>query len=493
MVEQIFTLFAEKAPVCVMMREILTNVLSAERLDAVFESTAQKQYTRDLTFSSLVSLLSDVVTRSRPSPRKAYQSRKEELGVSAKAVYDKINRTEPATSAALVATTARAMQEVITALGTELPAVLPGYRVKILDGNHFSSTHRRLKILRGQGACLPGQALAILDPQSQLIEGIVPCEDGHAQERSLVDAFLKLVAPNDVWIEDRNFCTTKLIFGITQRQGFFVVRQHSQSLRWQPTGEFGAEVAIVDGMMAEQEITVTNESGEQLSIRRVRITLTQPTRDGDRELYLLTNLPPGVLATAIAGVYRSRWQIETAFREATVDLLCEVPALGHPQAAILVFAVAALCFNAFSVLKAALRTQLPADDEPAPDDRGSVEIANLPQAAIPPQDPPAAQTTIRVTRRDLGDELSTYHLAENVAGTWQGLNLLLSDAFWNERFERLTPTELASHLRILAQRVPLAEFRKRPTKAQRSPTRKPPKPGGHVATARLLNPAIHRK
>jgi hypothetical protein len=478
-------LFAEKAPVCVMMREILTNVLSAERLDAVFESAAQKQYTRELTFSSLVSLLTEVVTRSRPSPRKAYQSRKEQLQVSAKAVYEKINHTEPATSAALVATTASGMQQVIAALGTELPSLLPGYRVKILDGNHFSSTHRRLKILRGQGACLPGQVLAVLDPQSQLIEGIVPCVDGHAQERSLVESFLKLVAPNDVWIEDRNFCTTKLIFGIAQQQAFFIVRQHSQSLRWRPVGEFSAEVAMANGTVAEQEIIVENESGEKLSIRRVRIALTHATRDGDRELYLLTNLPAGVLAAAIAQVYRGRWQIETAFQEATVDLLCEVPALGHPQAAILVFAVAALCFNAFSVLKAALRTQLPIDSNRS-------EMASLSQSDIALPAPSTAPATIRVTRRELGDELSTYHLAENVAGTWQGLNLLLPDEFWKKRFENLPPIELACTLRNLAQRVPLAEFCKRPTKTQRSPTRKPPKPGGHVATARLMNPDIHR-
>lgn len=482
MLEQVFTLFAEKAPVCVMMREILTNVLSVERLDAIFDSAAQRQYTRELAFSSVVSLLTDVVTRSRPSPRKAYQSRQSQLGVSAKAVYEKINHTEPTTSAALVATTASGMQEVISALATKLPAILPGYRVKILDGNHFSSTHRRLKILRGQGACLPGQALAILDPQTQLIEAIVPCVDGHAQERSLVESFLTLVAPHDVWIEDRNFCTTKLIFGIAGRQAYFIVRQHNQSLRWHPRGEFSAEVGTADGTVAEQEIIVKNESGEQLSIRRVRIVLTQPTRDGDRELYLLTNLPAGVLAASIAQVYRSRWQIETAFREATVDLLCEVPALGHPQAAILIFAVATLCFNAFSVLKAALRTQLPADTDHS-------ETASLPQADPPLSGPPAK---IRVTRRELGDELSTYHLAENVAGTWQGLNLLLPDDFWNERFENLTSTELASQLKNLAQRVPLAEFYKRPTKTQRSPTRKPPKPGGHVATARLLNPDIHR-
>lgn len=491
MLEQIYGLFAKKAPVCVMMRGILANALSSERLDAIFEDTAQQQYTRELTFSTLVSLLTEVVTRSRPSLRKAYLAHKKPGDVSAKSFYNKINHTEATTSAALVATTARDMQQIIHALSTELPAVLPGYQVKILDGNHFSSTHRRLKILRGQGACLPGQALAILDPQLQLIEGIVPCEDGHTQERSLVDSFLKLVKPKEVWIEDRNFCTTKLVFGIAERQAFFVVRQHARSLRWRPAGEWGEETATPDGTVSEQEILVENEAGETLSVRRVRIRLAQSTRDGDRELYLLTNLPAGVLATAIARVYRCRWQIETAFQEATVDLLCEIPALGHPPAAILVFAVAVVCLNAFSVLKAALRTQMPPVVVPPPDLLESSMETIADQQLPSPRGTTAnssATSTVRVSRRELGDTLSTYHLAENIAGTWQGLNLLLDESFWNERFQYLTPTELASRLRTLALQVPIADFCKRPTKLQRSPTRRPPMPGRHVATARLLNP-----
>lgn len=56
-------------------------------------------------------------------------------------------------------------------------------------------------------APLPGQALVALDPQLRLAIDVFPCEDGHAQERSLRSQVLPTVEPRDLWIADRNFCT----------------------------------------------------------------------------------------------------------------------------------------------------------------------------------------------------------------------------------------------------------------------------------------------
>ena len=77
-------------------------------------------------------------------------------------------------------------------MGGERAAWLPGYRVKILDGNHLAGTEHRLKELRTIGAgALPGKALVVLDPQAMLVTDVFPCEDGHAQERSLLDSVLE--------------------------------------------------------------------------------------------------------------------------------------------------------------------------------------------------------------------------------------------------------------------------------------------------------------
>src|SRR5262249_36155676 len=55
---------------------------------------------------------------------------------------------------------------------------------------------------------------------------VFPCEDGHAQERSLLGAVLETVAAQDLWIADRNFCTRAFLGEIDTRGGFFIIRQH---------------------------------------------------------------------------------------------------------------------------------------------------------------------------------------------------------------------------------------------------------------------------
>src|SRR5260370_5147 len=78
---------------------------------------------------------------------------------------------------------------------------------------------------------LPGQALVVLDPATMLVRDVVPCEDAYTQERALIDAVLERVAEGDFWIADRNFCCSRLVFGMVARRGRFLVRQHKATLR----------------------------------------------------------------------------------------------------------------------------------------------------------------------------------------------------------------------------------------------------------------------
>ena len=64
----------------------------------------------------------------------------------------------------------------------------------------------------------------VLDPRTMLVVDVLPCEDAHAQERTLLVDILPTVAAGDLWIEDRNFCTTKSVFGVAQQTGCFLVR-----------------------------------------------------------------------------------------------------------------------------------------------------------------------------------------------------------------------------------------------------------------------------
>src|SRR3954447_811402 len=169
---------------------------------------------------------------------------------------------------------------VITAMGGGLTPFLPGYRTKILDGNHLPGTeHRILELRTMRAGALPGHALVVFDPQRMLAIDVVLCEDGHAQERSLLDQILETVAAKDLWIADRNFCTTNFLFGIAGRGGSFVIRQHASTLHYTLVGERKARGRIETGAVFEQRLRATNPEGEVLSLRRVTVILDRPTRD----------------------------------------------------------------------------------------------------------------------------------------------------------------------------------------------------------------------
>jgi IS4 transposase len=473
MLEEAFALFAAKAPATVMIRGVLENILSDTRLNGLFEETAQSQYTRELAFSSVVRLMSQVVMRIQPSVYAAYRQQAEALDVSAKCVYDKLDGIEPIISRELLRRTAREMELVVEALGGKLTPVLPGFRTKILDGNHFSGTDRRLKPLRGQGgAALPGQALAVLDPALKLMTDLFPCEDAYTQERALLSQVLDTVEPGDLWIADRNFCTTTFLFGVARRGAAFLVRQHAHALRWEVLEDpvFVGEIAA--GRVFTQRARLFDEEGKELLVRRVRIDLRKPTRDGETTIYLLTNLrEEDADALTVADLYCERWQIETAFQELTVDLACEVHTLGYPKAAVFAFAVATVCYNAFSVTKAALRAQ-PISTSPSQEKRP--EVAEAKKQKITKTAPHA-------------DELSTYYLADEIAGMWRGMTVVLPERFWQDKFAPLTPSELAHSLRELAGNANLSKYRKRPLGKKSEKRQRPCQPGSHVSTARVLD------
>ena len=55
---------SEKFPIPMMLRVLLERVLQPERLDAWFEAVTEKQYTRELFFSSAFELMSVVVFKA---------------------------------------------------------------------------------------------------------------------------------------------------------------------------------------------------------------------------------------------------------------------------------------------------------------------------------------------------------------------------------------------------------------------------------------------
>jgi len=108
--------FVDKAPLPVMMRAVLERELDTARLDSWFETVAQQQYTRKLLFSTLFELMTQVVLRQSGSIRAAWLKTEDSVGVSLASVYNKLNGLEVGTSAALVDFAAQRSREMIDAM-----------------------------------------------------------------------------------------------------------------------------------------------------------------------------------------------------------------------------------------------------------------------------------------------------------------------------------------------------------------------------------------
>ncbi len=88
----------------------------------------------------------------------------------------------------------------------------------------------------------------------------------------------------------------------------------------------------------------------------ISVELTKQTRDGDKEIHFLTNLPSvEVSALKVAVLYRGRWKIDTALQKLTTHLNSEINTLGYPKETIFGFCIAIVTYNILSVMKAAMQ------------------------------------------------------------------------------------------------------------------------------------------
>ena len=449
-VHEMIEAFSKQSPVCVMARATLENVLADERLNEIFEQAAQRQYCRQLSFATCTQLMTMVVARIRPSVNAAYEAAKAEMSVAVASVYNKLQGIEPTVLERLVQSTASHMATAIDELKASTPGPLPGHDVRILDGNHLTGTEHRIAELRRLGAAaLPGQSICILDPQRKLIEDLIACEDGHANERSLIPQLLERVRPGQCWIADSAYSTMDFLFGVAERRAHFLVRQHG-GLLGEPIGRRKKIGRIETGVVYEQTLRITHGDGRQMDVRRITIQLDKPTAKKEGEVHLLTNLPKSVSARKAAKAYRGRWKIETAFQEVTTTLRSELNTLGYPPAALFGFCIAVVMYNVLSVIQASLR---------------------------------ASQTATRKIERNL----SMYALTDEIAGVWRGMEIAIPASHWTEAYGDLSAKQLASKLRTLARQADLKRF----TTYKWTPKREQPKRisgnrGNHVSTKRIL-------
>jgi hypothetical protein len=441
--EEIFLRLQEQAPFAVMFRATAEHLLDDSALDALFEQTAQAQYTRALAFSSLARLFTRVVLRTHPSVRAAYRLG-ERLPVSLAAVYDKLQNVETAVSVALVEHTAGRAADVLACWpAARRPDLVPGLHTVIVDGTYLAGTQHRLEPLRGHGAAaLPGMAVALLDDRTGLIGRLALAEDAYTNERALLGEVLAWLGPGQLLLADRNFCTLDFLADLDAGQVRYLIRHH-QNVGWAGATPI-ARGRAATGAVAEYAVVLGNGHAGRL----IEIALDEPTREGEPVVRLLSNVPAEQAgAVLLAEGYLGRRRIEGAFQDLACVLRCEVDTLAYPKAALFGFALAVVAYDLLAVL------------------RGAVASA-----------------------RGVGwveEELSSYYVAEEISGTYRALELLLPGAYWR-RYGGLSAAALAGWLEGMAGALDEPRYRKSKRGPRKNPQVKRGKRGGHRSTARVL-------
>jgi hypothetical protein len=262
---------------------------------------------------------------------------------------------------------------------------------------------------------------------------------------------LARVEKGELWLADRNFSTTRILFALHDKQAAFIIREHGVSPNPTVLGPAREVGRVETGLVFEQAVRIEEETGRQLELRRVELRLDEPTEDGETVIRLLTNVPAERMgAQDVARLYRRRWSIEGMFGRLESVFQSEVAGLGNPRAALLAFGVSCMTYNILAVLQSAVETE------------HRLEAANF--------------------------QVSSYYIADEVRTTYSGMMIAVPEAEWDQ-FETQSAPELSRTLLRMAANVKPARLRKHPRKPRKK-TRKGYVSGEiarqHVATARVL-------
>lgn len=252
-------------------------------------------------------------------------------------------------------------------------------------------------------------------------------------------------------IPKSHFCVLEFLFTIDQKSAFFVIRQHG-STPYKPLTPLKFVGKSETGDVFEQRVEITAPKGRTLQVRRIIVELKTPTRNDDKYLILLTNLPQETVeAPTVAELYRARWGIETAFQKLESHLNSEINTLGYPKAALFGFCLALVAFNIYAIVMAALRA----------------------------------------THRDqaINETVSEYYIAQEIATTTGGMLIAVPQIEWT-LFTQASSAELASILLNMAAYVDLKKYKKHPRGPKKPRMERNQFQGHpHVSTGKLLKAA----
>ena len=203
------------------------------------------------------------------------------------------------------------------------------------------------------------------------------------------------------------------------------------------------------GHVYEQWMRITDADGTVAKIRRITIVLDEPTRDGDTDIDILTNLPARFRREGCRPLSPAMDDRKCIQRSGSKPGRRNRDARLSAGGVVRILCLVRSAYNSLSVIQRCIATVHP-------------EVADK-------------------------HGISIYYLAAEVARCYGGLEIAVGDAYSTKCYGELSPRDMARELlRIARQAVPVC-YRKH----KRGPKKPPPKMNkrkrNHIATARLLN------
>jgi hypothetical protein len=418
-----------------------------------------------LSFSELVHVLADAVTRYQGSGRRAITKALEHQRLSTKlrAVYGKLGRLPLPLAEALLSGLTSRLRPLFPAglFRSEVPASLAALELVVLDGKKIKRAAKRLLAARGRpGKLFGGKILVAYSPADGLAVAMAADPDGEANDIRLMPRVMPLareaVGGPRLWIADRQFCDLDQPGRFAEEGDHFLIR-FSAKTSFTPDPQRPATTGVdTRGRAFAQE---WGWMGRLQDPRRRYVRRIGLERPGEEAILLVTDLldEAAYPATDLLEAYLLRWQIENAFQQITevFDLRRLIGCT--PRATVFQASLCLVIYNIVQVIRA-----YAALSGPSP-----VKVATLSSEKI---------------FQDLREELTSVH---RVLKLEELLSCLIDVPATAER--------MAERLRELLRRAWSADWKKAANKKPQPVRPRQKQSGAHTSVHKVLEEAKARR